>query len=101
MAETRQTRSRVRFRKKHNLPKMSAEPELPSALSMARNTIRAASDLLVNGFESVDKKELKRREAICFECEHFRKSDNRCGKCGCFLQWKSKLRAWHCPVEKW
>ena len=28
-------------------------------------------------------------------------SNNRCAKCGCWLQYKSILRAEKCPINKW
>lgn len=35
---------------------------------------------------------------ICFECPY--RKDNRCGKCGCFIQAKTRSSS-TCPAKKW
>jgi hypothetical protein len=58
-------------------------------VAAARNPARVPSD------------EQARRLAICDACEFFLRDKNRCAKCGCRLNWKSRLEAWHCPIQKW
>jgi hypothetical protein len=38
---------------------------------------------------------------ICRGCEFFRKSNQTCKKCGCFMKLKTKLEKAKCPVGKW
>ncbi|MAO21972.1 MAG: hypothetical protein CMJ25_14595 [Phycisphaerae bacterium] len=101
MDATRQTSGRIRFKKRHGLDVKKQDPKLPSKSNMAKNTIVAAGQLIKNGFKVVSTEERNDREKICQRCEHFRKKDNRCAKCGCHLQWKNRMRAWHCPEKKW
>lgn len=52
----------------------------------------------------VSPEEKARRLAICHACEfliHKEGKSDRCGKCGCFLKWKTALESWHCPIKKW
>lgn len=37
----------------------------------------------------------------CLECEHIKRKRMRCGKCGCFLRIKARLRGFSCPLGKW
>ena len=39
------------------------------------------------------------RKAECMTCEHRREA--RCDLCGCFIDYKAKLRNSDCPVGKW
>ena len=41
------------------------------------------------------------RLAICRTCEFFKPKSERCAKCGCFMQLKTKLEHAKCPVGKW
>ena len=77
------------------------DKELPGARTMAGNAIKAAGELIRNGFKPASEEEQSRRLKICKECEHYLKDQNRCSQCGCFLKWKSRMRAWSCPVGRW
>jgi hypothetical protein len=77
------------------------EPALPSKLTMAKNAMAAGAQVLRRGREPVSVEEQASRKAICLACEFYRKSDDRCSKCGCHLDYKSRLKAWHCPIDKW
>lgn len=72
---------------------------LPALTTQAKNIIGAARKALVNR-KPVSKEERERRLAICKACE-FLKDGKRCLKCGCHVNWKSRLEAWHCPIDKW
>lgn len=41
------------------------------------------------------------RLSICQGCEFFKKSGNRCKKCGCFMKLKTHLENAKCPIGKW
>lgn len=76
------------------------EPKLPSTLEMARNFLGSATDYVKNGMKNVTEDEQKARLAICQECPHMVEG-GRCGKCGCFLQTKTKWASSSCPIGKW
>lgn len=77
------------------------EPDLPSNLRMSGEITRAAAQALTKGIKRVSEEDYQKRLAICEACEWHRKSDNRCAKCGCFLKYKARLEAWHCPIGEW
>ena len=83
--------------------KLDAEPEMPSPGQMAKNAAGAFAKNLksVMGGNSLnaDPDEIERRKSICAECEFNRK--DRCMKCGCWLQYKARLKAESCPANKW
>jgi hypothetical protein len=41
------------------------------------------------------------RMAICRRCKHFEKKWARCKLCGCFMNFKTAIRAAKCPAGKW
>lgn len=41
------------------------------------------------------------RLEICKQCEFFRKMNQTCKKCGCFMKAKSMLLNAKCPIGKW
>jgi hypothetical protein len=41
------------------------------------------------------------RLSICSTCEFFKKTGNRCKKCGCFMKLKTTLAHAKCPIGKW
>jgi hypothetical protein len=44
---------------------------------------------------------IESRLKICNECEWFKKSLQKCRKCGCFMKLKTTLQEAKCPMEKW
>ena len=66
---------------------------------------------------TVTKERQKKRISICESCEHFRDKTRTCGKpvigekiehngetkklCGCFMDYKTKLKFGSCPLELW
>lgn len=47
-----------------------------------------------------DREEAERRLAICAHCPHL-KEHQRCGKCGCKMPIKVRLKVLHCPEGRW
>lgn len=45
--------------------------------------------------------EAEERLEICKTCEFFRKGNQTCSKCGCFMTMKATLKQSTCPVGKW
>ena len=83
--------------------KLDAEPTMPPKGQMAKNAAGSFAKNLksVMGGNSInaDPDEIKRRKSICAECEFNLK--DRCMKCGCWLQYKARLKAESCPANKW
>lgn len=83
--------------------KLDAEPTMPPKGQMVKNAAGSFAKNLksVMGGNSInaDPDVIKERKAICGSCEHM--TNNRCSKCGCWLQYKTILRAERCPINKW
>jgi|TARA_B100000035_G_C21024566_1_gene565601 hypothetical protein len=41
------------------------------------------------------------RMAYCNACEHYNNQTTQCGKCGCFMSAKARLKQGSCPIGKW
>lgn len=75
--------------------------KLPSTMQMAKNFISSATKHLQNGMQHVTDEQQKQRLDICAGCEFIVENGSRCGKCGCFLQTKTKWASSNCPIGKW
>jgi len=87
---------------------------MPSIVQMAKNATEAAiaeTKAIATGKEPASKEEITRRLSICDTCEFFtpnipelsedKKKQKRCVKCGCFMNFKAKLRSSNCPIGRW
>jgi hypothetical protein len=65
------------------------------------NTIPQIGEALVNKLitPNLTEKVSKKRLEICSSCEYI--SDNKCKKCGCFLDLKTSSFSASCPLNKW
>ena len=79
--------------------KKQYSPGLPSLTKQVHNIFGAAGKAIKNP-TPVSTEERERRLAICHACE-FLVDGKRCLKCGCHVNWKARLAAWHCPIDKW
>ena len=83
--------------------KLDAKPTMPSKGQMVKNAASSFAKNLKSLREGnplhADQDEIARRKAICNQCEHY--LNGRCGKCGCWLQYKAALHAEGCPENKW
>jgi hypothetical protein len=89
--------------KKDPIPEQTVikeEPSLPSTTQMAKNFIQSAAKHIQNGMKNVSEDIQKQRLAICAECP-FIIENSRCGKCGCYLETKTKWESSSCPIGKW
>lgn len=73
---------------------------LPSLIKMAGNLSTAVVEIAKDPTRRSEE-EIKRIMAICATCEFLIEQDLRCGKCGCFLEYKKNWLAEHCPINKW
>jgi hypothetical protein len=93
----------------------STDPHLPSLGAMAGNLAaaarRAGMSVITPGQKTIrTESEQSAILKICntsgpagAPCPYLRQADQRCSKCGCYTQWKSKLATEHCPDRppKW
>lgn len=77
------------------------EVKLPSTMTMAQNFVKSAAKHAQSGFAHVNEDVQKQRLDICNDCEFIVENKSRCGKCGCFLQAKTKWKTSSCPIGKW
>ena len=48
---------------------------------------------------NVSQQDYQDRLDACFKCEHFLEKLNRCGKCGCLIEYKAKWKTTKCPDD--
>jgi|DEB0MinimDraft_6_1074348.scaffolds.fasta_scaffold00207_3 hypothetical protein len=53
------------------------------------------ADILCN------EEEHKARVETCLKCEHYSKEMQMCKQCWCIVPLKTKVKGFHCPVNKW
>ena len=68
---------------------------------MTKETISSLTQALQDTLTQshVEEEEKRRRLSICDSCEHKRRS--KCNLCGCFINYKAKLKNSECPLGKW
>lgn len=75
---------------------------MPPVTQQLKNAASATGQAVKSGFKTVSKEEQDRRFTICETCEFLTdRILKRCSKCGCCVNLKKKLEAWHCPIYKW
>ncbi len=77
---------------------------LPPSLSKQVSNAAKASGRMVKSIFAherimVSDEEKERRLSICGECEFY--TNGRCAKCGCYINFKTRLETEHCPIKKW
>jgi hypothetical protein len=82
------------------------DPQLPSTLQMAWSLTEQVKNMMLlattKGQFMSTPQDTKDRMDICTSCEFFRANDSgRCVKCGCYMNFKARLAASKCPVNKW
>ncbi len=70
---------------------------VPVTRDTAKDLNQAMKDILSRS-HAPDEVKAARKE-VCMSCEHRREA--RCDLCGCFIDYKAKLRNSECPVGKW
>lgn len=58
-------------------------------------------DMLNPKSRVIDESFAQERLSICKGCPEFLSITHQCKKCGCFMEWKTKLEAAKCPLGKW
>ena len=84
---------------RRNCRATSRDGKTPPLQQQAWNLATSLAAFVADGLKTVDEKQYRERMEICDGCEHRR--GNRCLKCGCWLTFKVRGRAFKCPEEKW
>jgi hypothetical protein len=66
-----------------------------SPMQMVKGLVKSATDLATGGITDPTK-----RMEICNSCP-FKGDDGRCGKCGCVLAAKTRVKKSSCPINRW
>jgi hypothetical protein len=84
-------------------PPLLEQADSPSLATRAGYLASAVVAAVASGGETVSPEERARRLAICASCEHFDAAAERCRRCTCYMPLKTRLAAWHCPLDppKW
>ena len=75
--------------------------------NLAKFTVKVVKDVVINtgsdneGGVFVSDAKNKERWDICKVCEHYSVRQQRCKKCGCYLEYKIKFDISECPIHKW
>ena len=77
------------------------EKKLPSAFTMMKNFSKELKDFVLKGMPSVSSKDYQDRIDTCFSCPHFLENVNRCGACGCLVEYKARWKTTTCPKDHW
>ena len=83
---------------------MSEEKKkLPTLGQMFKNFAKDLTTNLKAGFPIVTQEQYEERLDTCRVCDDYIEETRRCGKCGCYLEYKARLRASTCPMTptKW
>lgn len=73
---------------------------LPPLVDMARNLKDSMAEWRAAGFRFVSDQEHETRLSVCKGCEYLTEH-KQCLKCGCFMEFKSRLAGMKCPIGKW
>jgi hypothetical protein len=72
------------------------------ARQLGQTAIQVATHFVKTGKIIGNEAERVRRYEICKQCENYDSLKDRCKKCGCYMQIKTRLSAGKlCPLKKW
>ncbi len=92
----------VRWMGDNSLPVATESPtDYPSLTQQAKNFAGSMVKAAKDGFAKVDDEEAGRRLAICHGCDKFDVSAKACRLCGCYCNFKVRLKSQECPLGKW
>jgi hypothetical protein len=72
---------------------------LPPVSTQITNFISSSVNHITSGMKTVPNHVKEERLSICNNCPFFK--DNRCSKCGCFMNIKTAWAEQSCPEGKW
>ena len=68
-------------------------------VQFAGEMVKVGKHAFQHGSVIVPLEEKKRRMIICSKCPYYEIEKNKCGICGCKMEWKSLLTTSTCPLE--
>jgi len=66
---------------------------------MMKSFSKELASFVKEGMPNVSEQDYQDRLDTCFKCEHFLEELNRCGKCGCLVEFKAKWKTTKCPDD--
>jgi len=66
---------------------------------MMKSFSKELASFVKEGMPNVSEQDYQDRLDTCFKCEHFLEKLNRCGKCGCLVEFKAKWKTTKCPDD--
>ena len=75
------------------------EKKLPTAFQMIKTFSKELATFVKEGMPNVSEEDYQERIDACFKCEHFLEALNRCGKCGCLVEFKARWKTTKCPDD--
>ncbi len=75
--------------------------QYPPVAHQAVSVARALWDWACDGLKLAPEAEYQRRLATCEGCPLFDRDQKRCAKCGCYTDYKLRMRSERCPEGKW
>lgn len=75
------------------------ENKLPTAFQMIKTFSKELTTFVKEGMPSVSEDDYQDRIDACFKCEHFLEKLNRCGLCGCLVEYKARWKTTKCPDD--
>ena len=73
----------------------------PSFFQMVKTFTTELATYIANGSPNVTTEDYVSRLEVCESCPHFMVQSARCGKCGCLMEHKAKMKTSDCPIGKW
>lgn len=79
------------------------EKPLPGIMKQLSNFAKSAINHIIHGLPKAEQELAEQRLSICFNCEWFRASDQRCAhnSCGCAVAAKASWKLEKCPIGRW
>jgi uncharacterized paraquat-inducible protein A len=103
----RRQRLRAKLKNIKAKGKRANKQTLPSTLQMAKNfgnsVVKNVTNVVKGEQLKATSEKSKERINICLKCKFItgKPSNERCGKCGCWLRLKTQLQSESCPIGKW
>jgi hypothetical protein len=70
---------------------------VPLSRMTVKDLNKAMKDVIMRQHASDEERDA--RMEMCHDCEH--RKATRCNLCGCFINYKAKLKNSECPIGKW
>jgi len=93
---------REKYRQYNSIESSSAPlPPLSTMASNLTTSVFAEVKAMLTDVPDIDSEKIASRLSICETCESFTQPAGRCTLCGCYMNFKTRLKSATCPVGKW